>query len=318
MTTKEILHLQGEVLLAQLKTARQYVDWEWRFRASALPVCQLEYVFYKLSERSGKIPQVVASYNSSFYTSIGTALHSSTQEWLGKLGFLHGNWACPCSLSVDKVRGCVQEKANKTDKDAKVCTCQYCVEEVTGTPECPTCKVPCTYEEYELKDEKGKVIGHCDGLLKFEQLSQFVLLELKTIGKDKLEKLTEPQYHYLMQIYTYFHLIKLRGLDLAGSLLVYLPREGPQHIGKFFSIPHTSKASLVYKTMETEHQVAVASMETLDFSGICGLCRNDEEAEGCCWRPICLGPNAKEYFQDLFKRAIGVDILDDKLPKFHS
>lgn len=144
----------------------------------------------------------------AYFTSVGTATHNAFQKFLGRSGFILGDYVCPV---------CKDVKAFST---FSMCT---------------KCKVPRHYDELELT-YRNAVVGHTDGLLRLDpekgKKSKHYVIDYKTTALYKLKSKAAPTIFPMKsnvaQIKMYVVLLEeTYGITIDGWVLAYLGRDLP-------------------------------------------------------------------------------------------
>lgn len=173
-------------------------------RPSRFPYCGLR----KLLEAPKWLDdERLVSLGESFFTGVGTSVHTTYQEFLGRSGQFVGNWKC---LECAKVK--------------KFTTYAKC-----------SCGGDTRYEEL-LVTYKNSVVGHTDGIFRVSpkkgKKSKHYVVDYKTTAlykvssKDKHK--TFPLRSNVEQIKMYVILLELTyGVTIDGWALVYLGRDMP-------------------------------------------------------------------------------------------
>jgi len=210
---------------------------QWRksadVRPSSFPFCPRRYVMERLGLR---MPSDFA-VESNYYTEIGKAVHYVIQNAFARTGRLWGFWLCARPTCQDRIQGKPLSSVPgfyPTDK------------------RCPTCKADrFEYEELVISDPKIGLRGHTDGVIVFKTFS--VVLEVKTAGDDKVEKLLSmtdeevsaafesetPWYGYWHQAASYASLLRLKYPSLPPIKRVdyfIASRDSPGKVASF-SLP---------------------------------------------------------------------------------
>lgn len=293
-------------IATKLLDARMHEDWKFPFRASAMPFCQLKFAWYSMDKALGELPGASRKFFGDFYMDIGTAVHSSSQRWLARNGILFGHWMCEnpfCDHSF---------KFDKHGDPVPVVT------DKLGPQDCPHCGKEAVYCEFSFHDAPT---GHCDGLIKFGNLTpgemDFVLLEVKTIGVRKLHtevKVDGPPMQYKIQVSLYTHKLIKRGYNIKGVLFIFIPREDPAKIWPFWYRVGPKKAALIHDSIVSDYRAAKACAAAKDFSDLTGSCQTDADALNCPYRVNCFSPKAIDFFVEKLRRFVkikGSEIGDD-------
>lgn len=134
----------------------------------------------------------------AFYTSIGTAVHSTVQKYLAPSGAFLADYYC------------------------HECSTLY---KFTHKPEC--CDFPTEYRELEVS-YKG-VVGHIDGIFRTKD-GKYWIIDYKTTSlKGVIKKLEDPGKTYQAQIIAYAVLLLLQyKIKVEGVALIFIPRDTPK------------------------------------------------------------------------------------------
>jgi hypothetical protein len=272
-------------LIAKLLDAKHRESWRFEFRASGLPACQLKYMWWRLDDKLDELPRRKRSYFGDFFTEIGTAVHSATQRWLGRLGVLYGPWRCPvCDTVKEPHLGTV-----------------WC----EGTAEAPHRSVECVYEEFAFDEQPS---GHCDGLLKMRDLTpepnDYVVLEVKTTSEKKLDEVVKvegPPLNYMLQATNYAYRFKQRGLNIVAVMFLFIPRESPRRMHPLWV--HPRRVARINQQIVDDHNAAIGALDTGDCSGLRGICATPADGQDCPYHVSCFSPIADTLFDDKAKRV---------------
>lgn len=281
-------------LIDTLRSATKYDDWHWQFRASGLPACPLQHVWYRFDRELDSLPGRRESFAKDFYTEIGTAVHTVVQRWLGRLGVLYGDWLCP--------------------------KCKKLYRGNLGTVTCE-CGAETVYEELSFD---GKPSGHCDGLIKLGDLTpgekDFAVLEVKTTSERRLNEVIKPQgppLNYRLQATNYTHRLQQLGFNLVGVMFLFVPRDSPNKMHAIWV--HPKRVKQINDAMVREYDATVEALDTGDFSALSGTCAEPADGEGCPYRPNCFSPSAKALFIEKAKQAMPDDeIISPVFPELQS
>jgi len=285
-------------LINALLEARAVEPWRFSFRASAMPACQLQHVWFAMDEHLKDIPRRNKTYFSDFFLEVGTAVHTATQRWLGRLGILFGNWMC--------------ESCGRDDKGVPI----NMIADRFGPQKCSTHKTEMVYEEYEFNDPPT---GHCDGLIKFGEMTpndnDFVLLELKTSSTKKIDteiKPNGPPMSYKIQATIYAHKLKKRGFNIVGVLFIFIPRDIPRGMYPVWFKP--SRPTAVHESLIAAHTATLEALKTGDFSTLSGTCVDPSDARDCPYRVNCFSPVSGDLLTNKCKQFFGDRPVNLKLP----
>ena len=144
----------------------------------------------------------------AYFTSVGTATHSAFQKYLGRSGYILGDYVCPKCKDVKRF---------------------------STFSMCSKCKIPRQYEELELF-YRNAVVGHTDGLFRLDpekgKKSKHYVIDYKTTAlykiKSKYLKKQFPLKSNVAQIKMYVVLLEEQyGVKIDGWILAYLGRDLP-------------------------------------------------------------------------------------------
>ena len=266
--------------------------WKFAFRASAMPACQLQFVWLAMDQRLGTQPWRKQSYIGDFYMNVGTAIHAATQRWLGRLGLLFGNWAC----------GNVLCQLNQHDDNGELIPA---VRRRFGPQRCPECRRELVYSEFSFRDEPT---GHCDGLVKLGGITpadlDFALLEIKTAGKARMQEFLRdgPPLSYKLQAIIYCHKLNAMGFNVRGVLFLFIPRDDPQGMQPIWYPIGPKKAANIHASIIDGYEAVKKALSHGGFEGISGACVEENDAYNCPYRVVCFSPDARSMFQDKFRK----------------
>jgi hypothetical protein len=174
-------------------------------RPSGFPYCGLR----KLLEAPEFLDEDrLATLASAYFTSVGTATHNAFQKYLGRSGYILGDYVCPVCKDVKKF---------------------------STFSMCKTCKVPRRYDELELF-YRNAVVGHTDGLFRLDpekgKKSKHYVIDYKTTALYKIRSTTMskafPYKSNVAQIKMYIVLLEEQyGIEIDGWILAYLGRDLP-------------------------------------------------------------------------------------------
>lgn len=206
------------------------------FRSSNFPYCPIIDLEARVTGETG----FVESYESGFYTSIGTAVHENLQFWIPFIDkwkkHLWGDWACrACGDRVDgklvpQVYASLQpEPCSCGKKGAGWQYLEVGFERGELTHEAKALIKKGKLEEKDLTDRHRIPLGgHVDLIFKFG--SEFWIIDAKTSGLEKLMKpgwrAYYPSLSNVAQIKNYCIMFKLKfSLPLGGWMLLYVSRD---------------------------------------------------------------------------------------------
>lgn len=230
------------------------------FSPSSLPFCPRKYVIYECGTEDVEA-FYSWKYSGEFYTTIGHAIHSSTQKQLGKSGLLFGNWSC-CGITRQH---------------------QY-------SSACPICNKWPEYSEYRLDKQLNGIGGFVDGVIPAYK----AVLEIKTKSTKYIQNMTEPiWYEWSLQASVYVTALKnMYNYDLDKIAMLYISRENP-NVYKIFVVK-AIKTSLQGQLDSFEYGKKCVKLKVLP-NGICSSIKEGEE-KYCIYTPICFRPDLAEKF----------------------
>jgi hypothetical protein len=169
-------------------------------RISSFPFCGTKWLLSYPSASSGKRSN---KFMGTFFTSVGTAVHSGIQAVLDHSPFLLQDWKCFSCGRLHKF--CLKPKV-----------CKKCGSEVV------------VGREHEYK--KGFVVGHLDGAILLKS-GKITIIDYKTTSMRKLEaKGLLPNLENVRQIEAYAALLKEQGYDIEGWTLIYIARNNAKRV----------------------------------------------------------------------------------------
>ena len=171
-------------------------------RVSSFPFCGTKWLLNYPTASRGKR---VSKFMESFFTSVGTAVHSGIQSILNYSPFIVQDWKCFSCGKLHKFT--VRPEA-----------CKKCGSEVV------------VGREHEYK--KDFLVGHLDGAIKLKS-GKIVIIDYKTTSVYKLENRSLlPNLENVRQIEAYAALLKEQGHDIEGWTLIYIARNNAKRVYK--------------------------------------------------------------------------------------
>lgn len=221
---KALLHKLMDDAEAEIVDHPITSDRFFYMRPSGFPYCGLRKLLTApriLTE--GQTSELAGAY----FTSVGTAAHTTFQSHIGRNKFIVGDWKC-----------------NECGKFTKFHTFRLC-----------KCGAKPEYEELEVK-YRNTVVGHLDGLVKLKMGDRwvYIVIDYKTATKSKIEKGRSDQtvfpYAYnVQQIKRYVVLLEMcYDIKVHGWALIYLNRDVP--LGE-------NNRNIVYVTVSKEEKKAL-------------------------------------------------------------
>lgn len=287
----KILESVTETLLGRESWKAPY---KVQIRPSALPFCQVEYLFAKLDPIESSVGD---SFIERIFVNIGTAVHEVLQTYLGRSGLLYGQWKCKkCFWISDPFLGtpyCGDPKTNwARGKDLEG--------NPIGPEDSPCCKGFATrYQEFNLTDPVSKLKGSCDGLLLVA--GRLYLLEAKTKASSAVvRKMNGPDLPHVHQAGTYAAMATPRewGLDqdIEGIAFCYVPRDYPNRMRWFFH----DLAPETLENLRKDYPEVKQILKTGEMEKAKGICPNQQYAEKmryCEFASQCFRPDRAKYLK---------------------
>lgn len=198
MAKNKVLPVVAELLVAYARAQEQSVLHRSDpsrlkyLRASGLPFCPV--AFFVKNATYGRFKS--EKMETAFYTSIGSAVHTVMQTYMGFGGQFLADWECT--------------------------TCRKW-KRLTTVHEC--CDSQMKYHEVEIK-YKG-IVGHVDAIFVDKQ-GRYWILDFKTASvKGAATKATRPDKGYKEQVEAYALLMELQyKIKIAGTILMFIKRDG--------------------------------------------------------------------------------------------
>jgi hypothetical protein len=173
-------------------------------RISSFPFCGVQWLLgYPIAVSGRRTNKFMGSY----FTSVGTSVHSSIQATLDHSPFIIQDWFCPA---------CKHLHAFKL-RPAKCKGCGAPGEKLKG-------------KEHTYK--KDVILGHLDGAILLKG-GKIVIIDYKTTSVRKAgSKTAIPGLSNVRQIEAYAALLKQEGYDISGWTLIYISRDNAKRIYK--------------------------------------------------------------------------------------
>ena len=189
-------------------------------RPSSFPLCPI-LVWMKLVEGANKgYWKQEKSFQSTYFSTVGTEFHSMIQYFIGMSGKIYGNWMCINNK-------CKKGRAAKTlyNDKGKVIRSGKITAYNTTNNDCPCCGESMQYEEIEVT-YKG-IKGHIDCIIDMGN-GRYWVGDYKTCSGWGLENKRLPAKAHLKQIPAYCYiLMKKYKLKVVGFSLLYATRDNP-------------------------------------------------------------------------------------------
>jgi len=295
----------NDILETVSKTILEHESWtapyQVRIRPSAMPFCQVEYLFAKLDPIETSVGD---SFMERIFVNIGSSVHDVLQTYLGRSGFLYGKWQCKkCYWVSSPVLG-TPYCGNKRFQWERGLDLQ-------GNPIGPE-KGPCEkgfatrYKEFKIKDPVSGLEGSCDGLLVVA--GRLYLLEVKTKpSSSSVKRMEEPDPPHVHQAGTYAAVATPRewGLDqdIEGIAFCYVPRDYPNRMRWIFH-------NLAPETLEAFRKDYPGVKNLLkrgnleDAKAICPDQKYAEKMRFCPFASQCFRPDRADYLKKKRKEYI--------------
>ncbi len=196
---KDVLKEVSGYLKTNLERTFETTPRPLTLRVSGFPYCPLKHLFYRYNPTLDEV-----SFDSVYYTTVGTITHSALQRWLGFGGQILGDWHC---LSC----------ANKT--------------KMSFSNVCKKCGSEMMYDEIVIR--LGNISGHIDCVYR-DKKGRYWVIDYKTSSVYAVTQGDSlPYHHNTVQIKSYCALLeKQYGIKVEGWILIYLARDSPRMVHK--------------------------------------------------------------------------------------
>ena len=172
-------------------------------RVSSFPFCGTQWLLNFPTAMSGIRSN---KFMGSFFTSVGTTVHSNIQSIVDRSPFIIQDWKC--------------------------FACGHLHSFVLRPKRCIKCKVSNRLVSREHEYKKFPIVGHLDGAILLKN-GKIVIIDYKTTSMRKLEtKGLLPSLDNVRQIEAYAALLKREGYDIDGWTLIYIARNNGQRVYK--------------------------------------------------------------------------------------
>lgn len=184
----------------------------YEIHPSSFPYCPLREL-YNLIERDFNVIEE-RTFAETYFTSVGTLVHTLIQNYIGKTGRMWGYWKCSQP------------------------ECSYECKKLSVYHDCPDCGSDLDYVEIGYT-YKGVLSGHSDGLYE-DSKGNFWVTDYKTCLLSKAQQHRRDgvtlagNNTYAAQQKAYVTLcqrkFRKRGIKIKGYILIYIPRDIPFQI----------------------------------------------------------------------------------------
>ena len=273
------------------------VKREHRLRVSSFPYCGLKHAFEKMSN----ITETEGSFDSTYYTSVGTVAHTAFQRWLGAYGQIYGDWKC------------LNPKCGHTVR-------------FSNLHKCPKCKSEMQYEEFTVVLFKH-VSGHTDGLFKDRQGRWWVIdyktSSMRVLANQKFER-TLPYSKNVAQIQAYVVMLEETfGIKIEGWMLIYIARDKPTEFKVCGETMSDADKDDTYKTIyrydrQYDRVLKLKSQKQLDYLVRNKLCRNREHYladvkgfKACPLEAVCFGKQLQPLLKLVLEEYLESETVND-------
>lgn len=224
------------------------IDYVSDYRPSNLPFCSIDqYVTLLRKNISFKILPALQKITlaNDLYTSMGTEIHTITQQYLARQGILLGDYHC------------------------KNCDCTV-IQTINHI--CPFCNTEMNYEELGFELSDNYIGGHTDGIL---VLNKLWLMDIKTTTTYNLKK--DLPYEYLLQGSIYWNkLLEQRGIKCDGICFLMIPRNNVNAM-EFRTFTNINAIKLMYRGITKQYNNLMEDFKNKTFNHIKRLytCKED-------------------------------------------
>ena len=189
-------------------------------RPSAFPLCPI-LVWMKLTQGAKRgYWGESGSFQSKYFSTVGTDFHSMIQYFIGMSGKIYGNWMC-INNECKKGRAAVTlyNERGEVIRSGKITAYN------TTDNECPCCGEAMQYEEIEVR-YKG-IKGHIDCIIDLGD-GKYWVGDYKTSSNWGLDNKILPMNSHLKQIPAYVYILRKKyKLNVVGFSLLYVTRDNP-------------------------------------------------------------------------------------------
>lgn len=264
-------------------------SWSYQFRASSIPVCQWYVCLSKIYKNyPADLPPDSTGFLFDYFVTVGTAVHTVYQRWLGRFGYLYGHFKCTTCGAMEKNR--------------------------LGWPEkCPTEKCEGNnweYVELSLHDavmDIGLKSAHCDGLLHFDwmepdtyYLVDFKTCSLKTLPSPKERFKEEHHIKYLTQTGFYHYILTKMGYKIIGTIFLMIPRDKPTQSTPII-YDQSSMAERIFHSVAEEYKQAEEAAVLRDMTSITQACHTANDKPDCPFNEVCFNKREQKSVFDKLK-----------------
>ncbi len=188
-------------------------------RPSSFPICPiLNWLAFTERANTG----VWKSSNSlvgEYFTTLGTAVHSMVQQYIGHTGKIWGNWKCinpDCSIGLKGL--------DRIDKRGRTIIGKTSTFHTTEN-RCAECGSLMEYVEIEVV--LNGVKGHIDCIIYLGK-GKYWVGDYKTTTGNKINSDKLPHKSHLKQVPTYVYMLRESlKLNVVGFSLLYISRDNP-------------------------------------------------------------------------------------------
>lgn len=283
----ELLNVYREGLDTHV-TSKQIVSRLASLRPSQLPFCPVHFFIQHANRGLFRSIDLLGS----FYTSVGTSVHTTLQTHLGIIDrggnsvFL-ADWFC-------------QECSSWSRLSSKNICCDF----------------PSQYHEvsvdYEFKSLPGsRVVGHIDAIY-MDSAGKYWLVDYKTCSlAASAMKRANPGIVYVEQVETYALLLRLQHkIRVEGVILMFVPRDNPKTPVLWTKLLNNQDFMRIRE--RTKNYLAMHN-EVMNISTLAEAIRLSRY--GLCTNPYC--PTCKtgfSNFKTLLKKAYGTGLRHKRVP----
>ena len=266
-------------------------------RVSSFPFCGTQWLLNFPSASSGKRSN---KFMGSFFTSVGTTVHSGIQAILDKSPFLIQDWKCFACGNLHKF--------------------------VLRPRRCKKCKsLSLAGREHEYK--VYPIVGHLDGAVLLKN-GKICIIDYKTTSMRKLESHVSllPGLDNVRQIEAYAALLKQQGYDIDGWTLIYIARNNGKRIYKsstaYYGHTFEEEYPKILKRIERYKKDFIAVSEAKSLGDVAPVVarrrlRPDKEDTAelcryCKFKPVCMEKSGS-MLTDRLNKTIKI-LLVKRLP----
>lgn len=231
-------------------------------RPSSFPLCPI-LVWMRLVKGASKgYWEQDNSFQSTYFSTVGTEFHSIIQYFIGMSGKIYGDWIC-----INKKCKKGREAVTLYDDRGRIIRKGKLTARRTTDNDCPCCTEPMQYEELEVT-YKG-ITGHIDCIIDMGN-GRYWVGDYKTCSGWGLENKRLPARAHLKQIPAYCYILRKKyKINVVGFSLLYATRDNPWNFKETpfeWSKDWTDYALDLLKTEKKKYRAALNDFKNNDYN----------------------------------------------------